>query len=203
VAAEPAEGKQKTIPFRAPEKASRRLAFWRRRPKEKAEPQEEELHLPQPSMTGWIIAAVLILLVSGAYALGLIPDWKTLLYGPAEEPLLPDEIGAALGSWLPPEETAPTGEGSGVSAETGAEPSGETRGPDGEAIRTVAELYNAMPPAKAGPLLAAMEPEQAVAVLRMMRREQAAAVLAQMEPNDAAELIRLLMVSAEAGGGQQ
>lgn len=212
--AEPVEEKQKQEQEQEQEQASspapgkkRRLRLLRRRRPQEAEalPQKES-PLWAPSMTGWIIVAVLILAISVVYSLGLIPDVNRLLFRSAENPLAgaplePDDSGGLSETTPVQETTLPAQEVVQTPVQPQTEESGETAATGEDAVQTVAELYNAMPPATAGTLLATMDPEQAVAVLRQMRREQAAAVLAQMDPSDAAELIRLIMEGPSEGGG--
>jgi flagellar motility protein MotE (MotC chaperone) len=57
-----------------------------------------------------------------------------------------------------------------------------------DASAKLAKLYEAMPPAKAAPILAALAPEVSLDILRRMKPRQAAALLASMDAKTAAEI---------------
>ncbi len=57
-----------------------------------------------------------------------------------------------------------------------------------EATVKLAKMYEAMPPAKAAPILATLDPEVTLDILRKMKARQAAAVLAAMDAAVAAQI---------------
>lgn len=65
-----------------------------------------------------------------------------------------------------------------------------------DTLRQVTDLYAAMPPFKAGPLLASLDSAQAVELLRRLDQDQAAAILAYMDKQAAARLTAELMKPA-------
>lgn len=182
------------------EAKKRRRWLSRAQPDEQEEDLEPELPVAsRPRLWGWVAGAAAIFLAGGAISLNLIPGLDGLFGGKAEEPESEPRVIVAQPVW----QTAAT-----VSSFTGAAPpAGNGAGevslqssvPAPE-VQQVADLYEAMPPAKAAPLLAAMEPKQAAAVLQAMQREMAAAALAEMDEAKAAELVDLMMNPPEEGG---
>jgi flagellar motility protein MotE (MotC chaperone) len=57
-----------------------------------------------------------------------------------------------------------------------------------EAATKLAKMYEAMPPAKAAPILSTLDPEVTLDILRRMKERQAAAVLAAMDAGVAAQI---------------
>lgn len=74
---------------------------------------------------------------------------------------------------------------------------------ENHSVKRAANMYTAMAPFKAAPLMAALPVETAIQVLRQMLDEQAAAIIAYMEPERGAEIMRELTrppVTNTAGG---
>lgn len=212
MAAEPNQGNQTAAP--APDKG-RKKRFGRKGPAGGKGPIPGQ-PVKTPRMTGWVVAAVLVFLLAGALSLNLVPGMEQLMGKmagpePEESPVVTELTTGSASAFqgAPRVGNTATDEFAGNAAPPGAAetPAGDeptakndstapaTGTADSARVRQVAELYDAMPPVKAGPLLAAMEPEEAAAVLRLMKREQAAASLAHMEPEDAAQLVDLMMTN--------
>ncbi len=58
-------------------------------------------------------------------------------------------------------------------------------------------MYEAMPPAKAAPILAALAPDVTLDILRRMKERQAAAVLAAMDAGVAAQISTRLSMKGD------
>ncbi len=67
---------------------------------------------------------------------------------------------------------------------------------DAAAVK-LAKLYEAMPPAKAAPILATLDPEVTLDILRRMKARQAAAVLAAMDAGVAAQISTRLSLKGD------
>lgn len=184
------------------EKKKRRRWLGRRKPDEEDEAEDLEPELPEvrrPRLWGWVAGAAAILLVSGAISLNLIPGLSGLFGGTAEEPKTEPKVIIAQPVWQTAATVssftgaaAPAGGSAGEAADLPAAPARE--------IQQVADLYEAMPPAKAAPLLESMKPAEAAAVLQAMQREMAAAALAEMDAAKAAQLVDLIMNSPQEEG---
>lgn len=63
---------------------------------------------------------------------------------------------------------------------------------DGDALKQVVAMYDAMSPIKAAPLLATLPTETAVKILRQIEPGQAAAILSYMEAGPASQIVQAL-----------
>jgi flagellar motility protein MotE (MotC chaperone) len=66
-----------------------------------------------------------------------------------------------------------------------------------EAAAKLAKMYEAMPPAKAAPILAALAPDVTLEILSKMKERQAAAVLAAMDAGVAAQISTRLSLKGD------
>jgi hypothetical protein len=62
-----------------------------------------------------------------------------------------------------------------------------------DVVRRVADMYAAMPPFKAAPMLQTLDTETAVSILQLLDQDQAGAILAYMAPARGGELTTLLI----------
>lgn len=64
---------------------------------------------------------------------------------------------------------------------------------DTNTVKRVADMYGAMPPTKAAPLIQTLSQDEAVAILRLLDQDQAGAILAGMDPARGSQLTSQLL----------